>query len=199
MESDSKESIMAAKKAKQTKVVEDTALAEDPAPETSEPQATVQEPPTEENQTQDQPLNSATVERARKLATSLWQASLGIVVTLEHRGIKWFNRLVEKGARLQYQANSKADQEPAEQAQATTSARLRAVDRIHDLEHSIEHGLEKGRDKSLHWIGVPSRDDFEALTKQVEDLTNRVEQMETMHRQESYADAHIKANKTVIA
>ncbi len=128
-------------------------------------------------------------ERSRNLAKTLWQATLGTAITLEQRGAKAFNRLVDKGAKFQGQNNQVKSTHTGENT-SEKSAKLRAVDRIHDLENKIEHGLDRGRNNTLHWIGVPNREDFETLNQQLKVLTEKVEMLEK--KNQSSADKEKK-------
>ena len=40
--------------------------------------------------------------------------------------------------------------------------------------HNIEHKIDKRVNDTLHWIGVPSRNDFENLTSRVNELSESV-------------------------
>ena len=127
-------------------------------------------------------------ERGRQLAQTLWRATLGATITAQHRTAKMFNRLVEKGTRYQH-LMAKA-QEHAPPAEEPAEPRLSTVERIHNFEHSIEDRLDKGRDSTLHWIGVPSYKEFDALVAKVDSLAHAVESLQS-ERAHSYPDEEV--------
>lgn len=162
-------------------------------------QATAAEQPTMTEEQQE--MQGLRFERTRDTARKLWQASLGAAVTLEHRSIKYFNQLVEKGAKFQYltsENQSAAGDSETGKTSRTRSATLRAVDKMHDIEHSIEHGLDKGRANTLHWIGVSSRNELSELSKKVESLEVEVKDLQQQLRQQACAEGADKSNKADI-
>ncbi len=132
-------------------------------------------------------ISSPFFKTVKQLGTTVVHATVGAVITIEHRTAKWFNRLVEKGARYQYQSNTqdraadelRASEKLKKKEKAERNPKPRAVDRIHNLETSIEHSLGKGRTNTLHWMGVSSRNDFTVLQQQVADLTQQVEELQS--------------------
>ncbi|MEE8057261.1 MAG: phasin family protein [Pseudomonadales bacterium] len=133
-----------------------------------------------------QEMHGLRFERTRTVARTLWQACLGAAVTLEHRTAKYFNHLAAKGARFQY--HSKVQEKSASQQtdglEKPARGKLWSVDRMHDIEQS----LDKGRNNTLHWIGVSSRNDLSAMSKRVDELTEKIQQMEQQLRQQNYID-----------
>lgn len=193
---------MAEKKVKQAQVDPEEQQAADISSNAPEAEATATETVTEVV-AEDQSLK---FERSRKIAKTLWQGLLGTAITVEHRTAKMFKRLVEKGARFQYhnqyvQAQTELKDGDIENPQTTekVTTKLRAVDRMHSIEHSIENTLDKGRSNTLHWIGVPSRDDIGEINAQVKILTEKVNSLEEQLRQLAYAEGGNKENKTIIA
>lgn len=118
--------------------------------------------------------------RLKQFASRIWQAGLGAALTLESRSSDVFHRLAKKGARYQSLQRRRREQQRVEVVDAAAHAdqahsfRESASERINHLEHSLEASLDRGRDNTLHWIGVPSRKDFEALEKQVDALTHQL-------------------------
>lgn len=119
----------------------------------------------------------STVARGRQMARTLWQATLGMTLTARRRSDKVFQRMVRKGAH--YQA-MRAEQQRHDHSDSDSnqgghgSLKEAASERFHELEHSLENQFDRGRDNTLHWIGVPSRRDFEALEKRVDALAQMV-------------------------
>ena len=118
--------------------------------------------------------------RTRHASKTLYRASIGMIITAEQKLGKWFHRQVEKGEHYQQHvekkhAASKSSTASKSATKSTTapkpkSIKLKATDKIHDIEHS----LEKGRSNTLHWIGVPSRNDMDTLQQQVAQLTKQM-------------------------
>lgn len=124
----------------------------------------------------------ARMSKLRQTAQSLWQAGLGAALTIESRAGDAFRRLVKKGARYQSLRQRRRHRNEAAEIEASTeharTLKASASERMHHIEHSIEASLDRGRDNTLHWIGVPSRKDFDALEKQVDALTHLVATMQ---------------------
>ena len=57
-----------------------------------------------------------------------------------------------------------------------------------NVRDEVDKGIRSLTQSALSRLNVVSREEFDALTNRIEKLTQRVEQMETMHRQEAYAD-----------
>lgn len=132
--------------------------------------------------------------RIAKAASQLWQAGIGAAITLQHRGAKSFHHLAEKGARFQSRRQRRQQAEADSEAVAVAQHSLReaASERMHSIEHSIENSLDRGRDNTLHWIGVPSRKDFEALSAQLESLTRTVAALQRQLQGEGTAERPVK-------
>lgn len=110
--------------------------------------------------------------RSHRAARRLWQASLGVAVSARDRASRAYNHLVEKGEQHQQQRRE-------QQAAEARSLKDAAADRINNLEHTLEDRLDRGRDNTLHWIGVPSRKDFEALEAKLEALTEQLQRLQS--------------------
>lgn len=112
-----------------------------------------------------------------KARETLWYALLGAGLSFSERSSRAFDELVEKGAAFQNQAGLPPSSSPEEdlRAQEETSS---AVDRLQRLETQLEDRLDKSRDSTLHWIGVPSWKDFATLQQEVENLRQRIQQLE---------------------
>lgn len=137
-------------------------------------------------QTADPPSNSERVQPVGALSRAgrtLWQAALGGMVGMQQRTGKAFNRLVHKGA--SYQRLSRHEGRTEKAAPAAQQPRLRPAQRLHQLEHRLEDRLDKGRDNTLHFIGVPSKHDFESLQREVADLKRLIQQLQTKVSQQN--------------
>ena len=131
--------------------------------------------------------------RGRALGENLWNAVLGTAVSVRHRARRRYHRLARKGARYQrLRAHYKAVNQP--QARPEPAPRISAVERLHTIEHNLEHHLDRGRDNTLHWIGVPSRKDFEALEQKVETLSAALEELRGATPEQKTAPGRRKAS-----
>lgn len=114
--------------------------------------------------------------RAKQVTQFGIKIGIGAVVLGRRSGKELLDRLVDEGA--SYQQHAGGDPLPdgtaetlAEQggsARTNSSVRAKAVDRIHDLEKRLDSGVNN----TLHFIGVPSRKDFEQLESMVNELTH---------------------------
>lgn len=125
------------------------------------------------------PANERRWARSRALGENLWHATLGTTVSVRRRARKHYRRLVNRGARYQrlraHFTRSDRGGADAPPPQAEPAPRVSAVERLHNFEHNLEDRLDRSRDNTLHWIGVPSRKDFEALEQKVEILNQELQ------------------------
>ncbi len=105
----------------------------------------------------------------RESAHKIWLAGLGALAKAEEEGTKLFNNLVEAG----------------EEFETRGKKRLRLVKgKIEKARDKAESTLDKLGDSfddkvaaAVQRLGVPSRDEIQRLTKRVEELTTKVDQL----------------------
>jgi len=102
----------------------------------------------------------------RDSAHKIWLAGLGALSAAEEGGEKLFKSLVEKGEKLEAQGKEKVEE---------------AQEKLGDTWKDLEARLDDRITSVLHRVGVPSRDEIQLLTKRVEELNKKVEEL-TSHR-----------------
>ncbi len=95
-------------------------------------------------------------------AHKIWLAGLGALAAAEEEGGKLFKKLVEKGESLESKGKE------------TVS---KAKSKVENAWDDIESKLDDKITGTLHRMGVPSRDEIRNLTKKVEDLAAKVDQL----------------------
>jgi poly(hydroxyalkanoate) granule-associated protein len=99
----------------------------------------------------------------------IWLAGLGALAAAEEEGSKLFSRLVERGRDVETRGKVEVDKVKAEVGKMKTKA-----------ENAFENWGEKFDEKltaALHRLGVPTRDEIRNLTRRVEELNAKVEQL----------------------
>jgi len=99
----------------------------------------------------------------------IWLAGLGALAAAEEEGSKLFSRLVDRGRDVETKGKVEVDKVKAEVDKMKTKA-----------ETAFENWGEKFDEKltaALHRLGVPTRDEIHNLTKRVEELNAKLEQL----------------------
>ncbi len=104
-------------------------------------------------------------------AHKVWLAGLGAVAMAEEEGGKLFSNLLEKGQKLE----SKSKQQ-VEKAKGTVSGMKTVAESYWE---TFGRTVDDQMTAVIHRIGVPTKDEIEALTKKVEDLTVAVDKLRT--------------------
>ena len=115
--------------------------------------------------------NKKAQEEIHESVNKIWLAGLGALAATEEEGTKIFNSLVEKGAT--YEARGKKE---------AAKARKKVESTVGKAESSWEKLGEAFDEKvsgAIRRLGVPSRDEITTLTKRVEELTLKVDQLKT--------------------
>lgn len=110
-------------------------------------------------------------EDLKESAYRVWLAGLGALAAAGEEGAKAFNRLVDRGR--EYESRSKEDWKvQADKAKEQfDKAKGKAEGQWEDWSEKIDEVLTR----SLHRLGVPTRDEIRTLTQRVEELTSKVE------------------------
>jgi poly(hydroxyalkanoate) granule-associated protein len=106
---------------------------------------------------------SATI---RESAQQIWLAGLGAFAKAQEEGNKVFDALVREGESIQQKTRKVAEDKVTEMA-------ARATGTWDKLEQVFENRVAR----SLHSLGVPTRDDVAALAKRVAELKAEVEKL----------------------
>ena len=104
-------------------------------------------------------------------AHKVWLAGLGAVAMADEEGGKLFSNLLETGQKLE----SKSKQQ-VEKAKGTVSGMKTVAESYWE---TFGRTVDDQMTAVIHRIGVPTKDEIEALTKKVEDLTVAVDKLRT--------------------
>ncbi len=106
---------------------------------------------------------SATI---RESAQQIWLAGLGAFAKAQEEGNKVFDALVREGESIQQKTRKVAEDKVTEMAAKATGTW-----------DKLEQVFENRVARSLHSLGVPTRDDVAALAKRVTELKAEVEKL----------------------
>lgn len=95
-------------------------------------------------------------------AHRIWLAGLGALAAAEEEGSKLFSRLVERGKGFE-----------ADGKEQFAKAKKKAEKVYEDVTETVDDKVTA----ALHRLGVPTREEIKRLTKKVEELTAKVEQL----------------------
>ncbi|WP_167784712.1 phasin family protein [Ramlibacter rhizophilus] len=127
------------------------------------------------------PDNESGPESPRQSARRIWLAGLGALSRAQAEGGKLFDTLVQEGQTLQRRTNERVSQASARVSEAAADLSGRATGGLGRLESLIEERLAK----RLARLGLPDREEFEALRRRVETLENEVDELlDTLERYE---------------
>ena len=107
----------------------------------------------------------------KESAYRVWLAGLGALAAAGEEGAKAFNRLVDRGRELE--SRSKDDWKA--QADKAKEQFGKAKEKAEGQWEEWSDKLDEALTRSLHRLGVPSRDEIRTLTQRVEELTAKVE------------------------
>ena len=106
--------------------------------------------------------------RIRESANQIWLAGLGAFAKAQQEGVKMFETLVEEGEKVQEKTKTVADER-------LTEMRAKATGTWDKLEQVFEDRVAR----ALHSLSVPSRQDIDALTQRVAELTEIAKKLST--------------------
>lgn len=105
----------------------------------------------------------------RESARKIWLAGLGALATAEDQGTKVFQNLVEKGE--EFEARS-------EKQFSKVKSRVKSVTEKAEAQwDKIESAIDEKVTAAVQRLGIPSRDEVRTLTRRVEQLTKKVEEL----------------------
>jgi poly(hydroxyalkanoate) granule-associated protein len=121
-------------------------------------------------------------------AHKVWLAGLGAVAIAEQQGGKFFANLVDEGQKLEKKSKAKV-----EKAKGTVSGMKTVAESYWE---TFGRTVDDQMTAVIHRIGVPTKDEIEALTKKVEDLTVAVDNLRTKSAATKPAAKKTTAKKT---
>jgi poly(hydroxyalkanoate) granule-associated protein len=118
----------------------------------------------------------------RESAHKIWLAGLGALAVTEEEGSKLFKNLVQQGERYEAEGKQKLKEAKKTADDAGVRAKKLAEETAERARRAAEGAWEQlggafdeKLAKTLHRIGVPTRDEITALSRRIEELTRAVE------------------------
>lgn len=117
---------------------------------------------------------------AKELSRNMWLASLGTVGMVDEAGRDLWNRLVERGKKVDFKVDLKGeklwDNEVLNPVlKPVREAGERVNGRFTETRERVERSVEDNMTEVLHRLGAPSRRDVQVLIDRIEKLTHKVE------------------------
>lgn len=110
----------------------------------------------------------------RASAHQIWQAGLGAFAKAQEEGGRVFNKLVQEGSALQQRNRSMGEGRMADMADTVSKVAEGVGKQASGSWDKLEQVFEDRVMRALGAIGVPTRKDIDALTRQVEQLSKTV-------------------------
>jgi len=118
----------------------------------------------------------------RESAHKIWLAGLGALAVTEEEGSKLFKNLVQQGERYEAQGKQRLKEAKKGADDAGARAKKLAEETAERAKRAAEGAWEQlggafddKLAKTLHRIGVPTREEINALSRRIEELTRAVE------------------------
>jgi len=116
---------------------------------------------------------------------SVWLAGLGVVVTAGESGSKLFHTLVEKGEAYEPEGRERLKALSVKVSQAVDSAGETVATTFKDVSRKaramssrVEAVVEEKVSAALTRYGVPTRDEFQSLTRRLDEIAVRLNRLE---------------------
>jgi poly(hydroxyalkanoate) granule-associated protein len=119
--------------------------------------------------TQDKNLQDELKDSAHRI----WLAGLGALAVAEEEGGKLFSRLVDRGREVESRGKVEVDKAVGKAKTTVDKAKSKAGDAWEGVGSKVDDALTG----ALHRIGVPTRDEIHNLTRRIEELNSKVEQL----------------------
>lgn len=107
----------------------------------------------------------------KESAYRVWLAGLGALAAAGEEGAKAFNRLVDRGRDLESRSKDDIKGQADKARDQFDKAKGKAEGQWEEWSEKLDEVLTR----SLHRLGVPTRDEIRTLTQRVEELTAKVE------------------------
>jgi poly(hydroxyalkanoate) granule-associated protein len=106
-------------------------------------------------------------------AHRIWLAGLGALAAAEEEGSKLFSRLVDRGRDVEARGKVEVEKVVDKAKSEFEKARTKAGSGWEDFGGKVDEAITA----ALHRLGVPTRDEIHNLTKRVEELNAKIEQL----------------------
>lgn len=117
------------------------------------------------------------IEAVRNSAHLIWQAGLGAFSRAQDEGGELFARLVQQGSDLQKQTQQLADVKGSGVTDSMSRLAENVGRQASGSWERIEKVFEDRVSRSLRSLGVPTRDDLKAISRQLDDLSASIQAM----------------------
>ena len=107
----------------------------------------------------------------------IWLAGLGALSTAGEEGAKLFKELVQRGEQAESASRESVHTTYSGARRGFDEAAGRARKAAEETWTKFGGGLDERLARTLHRIGVPTRDEISALSRRVEELTSALERM----------------------
>jgi len=107
----------------------------------------------------------------KESAYRVWLAGLGALAAAGEEGAKAFNRLVDRGRDMENRSKDDFKVQADKAKEQFDKAKGKAEGQWDEWSEKLDDVLTR----SLHRLGVPTRDEIKTLTQRVEDLTAKIE------------------------
>jgi poly(hydroxyalkanoate) granule-associated protein len=106
-------------------------------------------------------------------AHRIWLAGLGALAAAEEEGSKLFSRLVDRGRDVEARGKVEVEKVVDKAKSEFEKAKTKAGSGWEDFGGKVDEAITA----ALHRLGVPTRDEIHNLTKRVEELNAKIEQL----------------------
>lgn len=107
----------------------------------------------------------------KESAYRIWLAGLGALAAAGEEGAKAFTRLVDRGRDFESKGKDEVKTQADKAKEHFDSAKGKAEGQWEEWSEKMDDVLTR----SLHRLGVPTRDEIRTLTQRVEELTHKVD------------------------
>ncbi|MBD8568652.1 phasin family protein [Pseudomonas syringae] len=123
---------------------------------------------------------SSWIGEVEKYSRQIWLAGLGAYSKISNDGSKLFETLVKDGEKAEKQTKAEAQKQIDEVKDTTKAAKSRVGD-VKDMAlgkwNELEGAFDKRLNSAISRMGVPSRNEVQALHSKVDQLTQQIEQL----------------------
>mgnify|MGYP003683631627 CR=1 FL=1 len=124
-----------------------------------------------------------------------WYSCLGTAVTVEERLVDFSKKMAVKGASVDIKPSIISrtfDAPKAKITHASSELKYKAQEKITDVEQALDEGVNR----SLHFIGVPSRKDMDQMTCLMKDMADSITELSSqLQSQKTVSASSSRAKK----
>ncbi|WP_439134384.1 phasin family protein [Pseudomaricurvus sp.] len=125
-----------------------------------------------------------------------WYTALGSALTLEESVSGFGKKMAEKGEKVELKAKTKITKKFDVRKTKITSASEDIKSKAQGKMDDVEHIIDKGVNKSLHFIGVPSRKDMDQMTMLMKDMADSITELSTQLQEKKTTTSRAKKTTT---